>query len=123
MHFDNNGIATPESQAFLDQRRFEITMNPKYDDITKGSMLRDMYNQYGVVFGTYQRINNTRNDSEDSHQQYSSSGNSGLSSATYVVVFFFCVFGLGFVDQWLQTKGIHIGYIKFVQHLFRGDYF
>lgn len=119
--FDQNGVATPESQAFFEQKRLEIVTKRGVDDASKGSMLRDLYNQYGMVFGTYNRINNVRYAKDDvieTNTAYSSGSDHSLGETAWGILFFAAVFGLGFLDQWLAANhNIHIGYIKGVENL------
>lgn len=119
--FDQNGVATRESQAYFEQKKLAIITNSQMTDSGKASALGDLYNQYGMQYGTFNRMKGAsyaKDDEVQTNTVYSSGSDHSLSATAWGVLFFVVVFGLGFLDQWLASSyNIHIGYIKGVESL------
>ena len=116
--FDQNGVATRESQAFFEQKKLSIITDSRMTDSGKASALGDLYNLYGMEFGTYKRRVLVHQAKDDEPLKYYNSTDSSLSGLAWTLLFFMVVFGIAFLDQWFSTKGIHIGYIQGVERLF-----
>ena len=93
--FDQNGVATPASQAFVQEKVNQIVNNARIDPYEKESMLRDLYNQYDLKFGTFERKSQFHQSyKRDTPTSYKSdSSYSGIAIFAVVFLILFLYFG------------------------------
>jgi hypothetical protein len=119
--FDQNNIATPESQAFFEAKRLAIIQDKSTSDHAKAAQLTDLYNQYGLIYGTFTRRPATSVDvqpiDEYSYEPYAISGE--WRWILFFIIFGLALLGLPYVDGWLAQNGIDFSIIKAIEQFFQ----
>lgn len=116
--FDNKGVATKESQVYFDELKMRITLDPNMDSYQKSSRLQDLYNQYGMQYGTYNRI---RNDYQTDPQPSRTSSGSYPSGSfiVWAVIIGLILWGMVEADAAFVKQGIHFSFVKTIEIFFQ----
>jgi hypothetical protein len=123
--FDQNGVATIESQAVVQQKVNFIINDAAITPAQKEAQLRDLYNMYGLDYGTYNRKGSAAKAQEANRQpDYTPTYTDGGMSGDGKWLLFFlllgcCLFSLGYVDEWLLHHGFNFSTVKAIEKFFQ----
>ena len=119
--FDGTGIATIQSQAFIDRQKLRIISSPNFNDDQKAQQIYQMYASNGLKQGTYYRFDYDTNpayggyvpDQKEEHQEYSaSSTNSMVKYAIFLFFVWLFFWGSEKIDDRLAKNHINFSIIK-----------
>jgi hypothetical protein len=117
--FDGKGVATIQSQAFIDTEKNKIITNGSLDDDQKAIRIRQIYLVYGLIPGTYYRTDYYTNpgygghvpEAED-HTEYSKeSMNSSLKYLMWIFILWCCFWSFEKIDDRLKKNHINFSII------------
>lgn len=119
MNFDENGVATPESQSFIQERVNNIINNRWISPAQKAAKLRDLYNQYGLAYGTYERKGTFKVVEPNREVKSQVAQDSELIWVLVICILGLAVCFLGTIDVWFMEHGMNLDIVKHIERFFQ----